>query len=67
MHSDELNETLKADWCYENLVKDKGPLMENYALMGDGKIIEGENYEELRGTQDYLTNNPNYQQYDFIS
>ena len=25
MHSDELNETLKADWCYENLVKDKGP------------------------------------------
>lgn len=67
MHSDELNETLKADWCYENLVKDKGPLMENYALMGDGKIIEGENYEELRGTQDYLINNPNYQQYDFIS
>lgn len=66
-HSDELNETLKADWCYENLVKDKGSLMENYALMGDGKIIEGELYDELRGTQDYLTNNPNYQQYDFIS
>lgn len=66
-HSDELNETLKADWCYENLVKDKGPLMENYALMGDGKIIDGELYEELRGTQDYLDNNPNYQQYDFIS
>lgn len=67
MHSDELNETLKADWCYENLVKDKGPLMENYALMGDGKIIEGELYEELRGTEDYLENNPNYEQYDFIS
>ena len=67
LHSDELNDTLKADWCYENLVKDKGPLMENYALMGDGKIIEGEDYNELRGTQDYLTNNPNYQQYDFIS
>lgn len=67
MHSDELNETLKADWCYENLVKDKGPLMENYALMGDGKMLEGELYDELRGTKDYLAKNPNYQQYDFIS
>lgn len=67
MHSDELNDTLKADWCYENLVKDKGPLMENYALMGDGKTIEGEDYAELRGTDDYLKNNPNYKKYDFIS
>ncbi len=67
LHSDELNDTLKADWCYENLVNNKGPLMDNYALMGDGKIIEGELYEELRGTQDYLANNPSYQQYDFIS
>lgn len=67
MHSDELNETLKADWTYENLVKDKGPFMENYALMGDGKMIDGELYEEQRGTQDYLDNNPQYSQYDFIS
>lgn len=67
LHNDEVNDTLKADWCYENLVKDKGPLMANYALMGDGKIIEGEDYEELRGTQDYLKNNPNYKKYDFIS
>lgn len=66
-HSDELNTTLKGDWCYENLVKDKGPLMENYALMGDGKELEGELYEEMRGTQDYLDNNTNYSQYDFIS
>lgn len=66
-HSDELNDTLKGDWCYENLVNNKGPLMENYALMGDGKTIEGELYEELRGTEDYLANNPNYQRYDFIS
>lgn len=66
-HADELNGTLKADWCYENLVKDKGPLMENYALIGDGKIIEGEDYEELRGTDEYLEKNPNYQKYDFIA
>lgn len=67
MHSDELNDTLKSDWCYENLVKDKGPLMENYALIGDGKVIEGELYDELRGTEDYLNKNPNYSKYDFIS
>ena len=35
--------------------------------MGDGKIIEGELYDEQRGTDDYLKSNPNYNQYDFIS
>lgn len=66
-HSDELNSKLKADWTYENLVKDKGPLMENYALMGDGRILDGELAEEQRGSDAYLANNPNYQKYDFIS
>lgn len=66
-HSDELNDKLKADWTYENLVKDKGPLMENYALMGDGRILDGELAEEQRGSDAYLANNPNYQKYDFIS
>ena len=66
-HSDELNDTLKADWCYPNLADNKGPLMEYYALMGDGKMIDGELYEEQRGTDDYLEANPNYSRYDFIS
>ena len=66
-HSDELNDTLKADWCYPNLADNKGPLMEYYALMGDGKMIDGELYEEQRGTDDYLAANPNYNRYDFIS
>lgn len=66
-HNDELNSTLKGDWCYENLVNNKGALMDKYFLMGDGKTIEGELYEELRGTQEYLDNNPNYSKYDFIS
>lgn len=66
-HNDELNSTLKGNWCYENLVNNKGALMDKYFLMGDGKIIEGELYEELRGTQEYLDNNPNYSKYDFIS
>ena len=66
-HSDELNDTLKADWCYPNLADNKGPLMDLYALMGDGKMIDGELYEEQRGTDDYLAANPNYNRYDFIS
>lgn len=65
-HDDSVNTTLHADWNKENLL-DKGEFMENYALMGDGKIIEGEDYNELRGTDDYLKENPNYEKYDFIS
>lgn len=67
LHDDALNTTLHADWQYENIVKDKGPLMENYALMDDGRTIEGELDEEQRGWDDYLKKNPNYEKYDFIS
>ncbi|MDA8494903.1 DUF1593 domain-containing protein [Kluyvera georgiana] len=66
-HSDELNSRLKGDWSYHHLVDNKGPLMANYALMGDGKMIDGELYDEQRGTDDYLRKNPQYQKYDFIS
>ena len=66
-HSDELNDTLKAAWCFPNLADGKGPLMDYYALMGDGKMLPGELYEEQRGTDDYLAANPNYERYDFIS
>ncbi len=66
-HADELNTTLHADWEYENLVNNDSPLMAYYALMGDGKTIDGELYDEMRGTDDYLEANPNYERYDFIS
>ncbi|MBP3870348.1 MAG: DUF1593 domain-containing protein [Faecalicoccus sp.] len=66
-HSDEMNRTLKGDWCYKNLVDNDSALMSHYALMGDGKMVEGELYEEQRGTEDYLKANPNYSRYDFIS
>ncbi len=66
-HDDALNTTLHGDWMYENLVKDKGQYMQNYALMNDGRTIEGENDEEQRGWDAYLENNPNYEKYDFIS
>lgn len=66
-HADELNTTLHASWQKENIVGDHGPLMELYALMGDGKTVEGELDEEQRGWDDYLKANPNYEKYDFIS
>ncbi len=66
-HSDELNSRLKGNWTYTNLVKDKGALMANYALMGDGDWIDGELPEEQRGSEAYMAANPNYSQYDFIS
>lgn len=66
-HSDKVNTALKGDWCYRHLVDNSSPLMMHYALMGDGKMVEGELYEEQRGTEEYLKANPNYQKYDFIS
>ena len=64
---DEVNETLQADWQKANILDNNGPLMDLYASMGDGNLIEGELPEEQRGSEDYLKNNPQYQQYDFIS
>ena len=66
-HPDELNTTLHADWQQANIVGDHGPLMDLYALMGDGKTVEGELDEEQRGWDSYLEANPNYVKYDFIS
>ena len=62
-----LTKTLQADWQKENILDDKGPLLDLYASMGDGNLINGELDEEQRGSSDYLANNPNYNQYDFIS
>ena len=67
LHSDQVNRTLKSDWEYKNIVNNNSPLMANYSLMGDGKMVEGELYDEQRGTMDYLKKNPNYKKYDFIS
>lgn len=66
-HNDEVNSLLQGDWMYENIKANHGPLLERYALMGDGNYIEGELEEEQRGTEEYLKNNPEYNRYDFIS
>ncbi len=67
LHPDELNTTLHARWNHEHLMGDHGPLMARYALMGDGKTVEGELDEEQRGWDAYLEANPGYESYDFIS
>lgn len=66
-HTDEVNSKLQGDWNYENIKNGHGSLLEMYALMGDGNILEGELPEEQRGSEEYLQNNPQYSQYDFIS
>lgn len=66
-HTDEVNSRLQGAWNAENIKYGHGSLMELYALMGDGNIIEGELPEEQRGSEEYLQNNPMYNRYDFIS
>ncbi|WP_338540313.1 DUF1593 domain-containing protein [Paenibacillus tundrae] len=67
MHAEEVNSKLRGDWMSKNLLNGHGKLMDMYATMGDGKMIEGELAEEQRGSAEYLKNNPQYDQYDFIS
>ncbi len=66
-HTDEVNSRLQGAWNFEHIKNGHGTLMNLYALMGDGKIIEGELEEEQRGSEEYLANNPQYNRYDFIS
>ncbi|WP_426629864.1 nucleoside hydrolase-like domain-containing protein [Priestia megaterium] len=66
-HTNEVNSKLQGDWNYQNIKNGHGTLMDLYALMGDGKIIEGELSEEQRGSEEYLKKNPQYNRYDFIS
>ena len=61
----EVNTTLNANWNVFNLLS-HGPLMSNYALMDDGKWIDGELPEEQRGVG-YIENHPEYKKFDFIS
>lgn len=66
-HSKELNRYLQGDWLFENIKSNHGALLEKYALMGDGNLLDGELFEEQRGTKEYLEKNPQYKKYDFIS
>lgn len=66
-HPDELNGTLHASWQKEHVAEVAGPLAEAYALMGDGKWLEGELPEEQRGSDAYLEAHPEWERYDFVS
>ena len=67
LHPDELNRTLHADWQRKYVAPAAGPLAEAYALVGDGKWLEGELPEEQRGGDAYLEAHPECERYDFIS
>lgn len=66
-HTEEVNSRLHGEWNYQNIQNGHGKLLGMYALMGDGKHIEGELPEEQRGNAEYLQKNPQYDKYDFIS
>lgn len=63
----ELTTKLQGHWYYDNIKTNHGPLLEDYKLMGDGMILDGELDDEQRGSENYLINNPQYSRYDFIS
>lgn len=67
MHCPEVNQLITADWFKENIKFNHGPLLDRYALIGDGIYIDGELYEEQRGIDHYLEKHPEYTKYDFIS
>lgn len=48
MHAEEVNSKLHGDWMVKNILNGHGKLMDMYASMGDGKMIEGELAEEQR-------------------
>lgn len=64
---EQLTTKLQGNWMYNNIKTGHGPLLENYKLMGDGTILEGELDNEQRGSEEYLLRNPQYGRYDFIS
>ena len=57
-HTNEVNSLLQGDWLYKNIKSEHGPLLDKYALMGDGNILDGELFDEQRGTDTYLQKNP---------
>lgn len=61
-----LTTRLSSEWNYD-LKTNFGPLLEKYALMGDGNQLDGELPEEQRGSDSYLMNNSEYQRHEFIS
>lgn len=63
---EEFQASLDAKWHTTHL-KNKGALLEQYALIGDGYYLDGEMDSEQFGQSEWLAIHPNYSQYDFIS
>lgn len=63
----QLTTHLSAEWQVANILEQKNLLIKDYALIADGRIIPGEKENEQRGPLEYLVNNPEQRQYEFIS
>lgn len=66
-HESVYNSRLKGQWLRNNIQKDHGPLLEQYALVGDGKWIEGEIETAQFTSEAYLEEHPELSRYDFLS
>ena len=62
----EFKESLDAKW-HQKYLMDKGPLLDNYALIGDGYYLDGEIESEQFGQEAWLQEHPDYERFDFIS
>lgn len=66
-HEAQYNSFLKGTWLRENIQANHGPLLEKYALVGDGKWIEGEIEEAQFTSEAYMQQHPELERYDFLS
>lgn len=66
LNDDVIKPSLENTW-FKKHVLNKGPLLEQYALMGDGYYLEGEIESEQFGQDSYMKSHPEFGKYDFIS
>ena len=64
--AEDKKEFFESEWFKKNIIG-KGHLLSKYALIGDGKYIEGEREEDQFSDSTWLKQHPEFQRYDFIS
>ena len=66
LNANEIKQSLESTW-FKKHIMNKGALLEQYALMGDGYYLEGEIDSEQFGQESYMKDHPEFKKYDFIS
>lgn len=64
--ADDKKELFQSAWFKKNIIG-KGHLLSKYALIGDGKYIEGEREANQFSASSWPDQHPEFQRYDFIS